>query len=383
MRKHGLHMEASQAVVTNADLELEDRLAGAKVAPGTLDGLYHYTAEDRQKAARVLFDKIHAHVYEIAGWFGEGLTDASDDTGNQIVNTFSSDDVNGMDSDAWETTAASDAISPANMLWWDGPDRGGVYGFATPAAYRARKTEPYRLSTWRHFETNGEVHGIVTRPGGAPVAHAAVQLVDGRVGGTDATGAYSIPNVPYVTDGSEYSLTAAIVVDGDLYTANQTVLVNSPSVTANIVLDAPPTSHRLVKVVAALVGGDDEDWPDDDESYGRTDPPIEIELSREAPSRVIGSGRDPVFRWGGEVRAEHFVELVLLPGAAVAVSAKGWLYEGTSESTSDLDGEGSLVRRVVRPGATETLKVKMKNDDEDEPDTFSELTLTITNDPFP
>ncbi len=147
-------------------------------------------------------------------------------------------------------------------------------------------------------------------------------------------------------------------------------------------LDAPPTSHRLVKVVAALVGGDDEDWPDDDESYGRTDPPISVELTKDAPSQVIGSGRDPKFRWGGEVRAEHFVEFVLLPGASVQVSVKGWLYEGTSESTNDLDGEGGLKRKVIGPNATDTLTLRMSNEAEDEPDTFSELTLTITNDPY-
>jgi hypothetical protein len=77
------------------------------------------------------------------------------------------------------------------------------------------------------------------------------------------------------------------------------------------------------------------------------------------------------------------VEVLLLTGASVQVAAKGWLYEGTSESTNDLDGESDLMRVIVGPEETRELKVRMSNTDEDEPDTFSEMKLTITNRAFP
>jgi hypothetical protein len=67
----------------------------------------------------------------------------------------------------------------------------------------------------------------------------------------------------------------------------------------------------------------------------------------------------------------------------VAVALKGWLYEGTSESTDDLDGSGGLVRKVIGPGQTDSVKLHMENTSEEEPDTFSDLTITVTNDPFP
>jgi hypothetical protein len=383
MRKQNLTMEGPNPVVVLSDLEQSDLMAGAKIAPGTLDGLYHYTAADRQKAGQILFDKIDKMVYEQAGWLGEALTDASDDTGNQIVNTFDSDDVNGKDSEDWRSTGASDGVSPANLLWWDGPDRDGSYGFAAPAGYRAAVTEPFRLSTWRHYETKGSVSGTVKRPDGSPVASAFVQVFDGAMSGTQANGFYQIDDIPYLPEGSEYTLTAAVVVDRDLYTASKTIKVQAPTQTVDLVLDAPPTSHRKVQIDASVVGGDDEDWPESDESYSHTDAPMFIEISKDDPFKVIGTGRDPKYRWGGEVRVEHNVEVALLTGASIQVSAKGWLYEGTSESTNDLDGEGSLTRVVVGPEETRELKLRMSNTDEDEPDTFSELKLVITNRAFP
>lgn len=380
MRRQSLRMESATPTTTLADLELPDVLAGAMATAGTLDGLYFYTAAERRAAAQILFDKIKATAYAEAGWFGEALTDASDDTANQVVNTFAGDDVNGKDSDDWQSTGGSDAVSPSNILWWDGPERGGFYGFAVPAAYIPPRPESYRLSTWHKFEDNATVSGYVRRPNGTPVDRAILQLVENRTGASDGTGRYEIDQMPYVLpEGSEYTLTAAVMIDQNLHTASRTVLVNQPSVTADITLNAPPTMHRRVTITPTIVGGDDEDWPEDDESYSGNAPVVVVELSKDTPYKVVGTGRDPIFRWGGEVRVEHSIELSLLPGAVVMMTIRGWLYEGTSESTSDKDFDGETVRKVVDVDVTDTVHYKMWNKDENEPDTFSDLTLTVTN----
>ena len=75
------------------DIQLEGELEAADVKNGaqlnkTIDGLYFYTAEERLDAAEWLFDYIHNVVHEQAGWLGELLTDAADDTANQLVNCF-------------------------------------------------------------------------------------------------------------------------------------------------------------------------------------------------------------------------------------------------------------------------------------------------------
>lgn len=381
MRKQGIHMEnPAAATVTPADLEMTDILAGATVSPGTLDGLYSYTAEERRAAGHVLFNKVKAVAYQNAGWLGEFLTDASDQTANQIVNAFASDGVADIDNDNWKQAGGSDAVSPENILFWDGPDKNGPYGYATPACYIPPRQENYRVSKWQRYDGNARISGTVKRPNGVAVSKAVVQVVSSRSTATDAAGNYTIDNIPYLLNGgSEYRLTAGIVVDQELYTCEKTVVVNSAAVAADLILDAPPSSHRKITVTAHLVGMDDENIGSN-EHINRTRVFDPVELDRTMPYKKLGDGREPTFRWGGEIRAEHTVELSLLAGGAVLATLSGRFFEGTSESTDDLEMTGSTVRQVVAPGTTGTLPdYHMWNKDEDDPDDYSTLTLSVKN----
>ena len=190
---------------------------------------------------------------------------------------------------------AATAVAPANILWWDGPERGGFYGFAAPAAYLPPRPEAYRLSTWRKFEDNATISGFIKRPNGTPVDRALVQLVENRTGASDSTGHYQINQMPYVLpEGSEYTLIAAVIIDQNLHTASRAVLINQPSVAADITLNAPPTSHRRVTITPSIIGGDDEDWPDDDESYTGNGPVVIVErAARTPPTRSSDPGVTP------------------------------------------------------------------------------------------
>ena len=82
--------------------------------------------------AEQLFDTLHDQVLDEGGWLGEFLTDAADDVANQMLNAFANDDADVRNSQKWRDMEAASAVSPNNILWWDGPDRGGLYGYAEP-----------------------------------------------------------------------------------------------------------------------------------------------------------------------------------------------------------------------------------------------------------
>lgn len=145
------HLETNQSLVTPTDLEPSDVAQGATVRPTTPDGLYNYSAQERSDAAHWLYDTIYNQAYEKAGWFGILLTDGADDIANQFLNAFANDDADGKDSEAWEDVTDADAVSPDNMLWWDGPSLGGLYGFAEPAIYREPRVESFTVSRWKGY----------------------------------------------------------------------------------------------------------------------------------------------------------------------------------------------------------------------------------------
>jgi hypothetical protein len=382
MRKKGYRMEGATSPVKLTDLEALDIAGGAQVGAKTLDGLYSYGADERRAASQMLYDKIQSRVIEKAGLVQATLSKAALHAGNQIVNAFITDDVSGIEVEGWRLAKAADAVSPSNILFWDGPDRGGLFGFAEPVAYVSPLQERVRLSRWHKFDKDGTISGFVRRHDGTPVTHAAVHTAGDLIGATDATGRYEITGMPYlVPEGSEYYLTAAIVMDGQLYSGATTVKIAGPTTSADIVLDAPPSRHRRLSVTAVVVAGDDEDLAAD-ESYSNSKTYDPVELNANDPYRVLGNGLEPTYRWGGEVRAEHHVTFSLTPSAGVYVGISGKLFEGTTTGSTDLDYTGTTDRIVVAPGETRDMVYKMWNEDENEPDTFSTLTLTITNDEF-
>src|SRR6478736_4009038 len=103
---------------------VETRDFGAVLKSDTPDGLYFYSAANREGAAGVLYDSIYNQAYDKAGWLGTLFTDAPDDAANQIVNCFATDNCapSAKDDASWrETSNVGDgvSVSPDNLMFWD------------------------------------------------------------------------------------------------------------------------------------------------------------------------------------------------------------------------------------------------------------------------
>lgn len=361
------HLETDQALVTPTDLEPNDVANGATVRPTTPDGLYNYSADERSAAAHWLYDTIYNQAYEKAGWFGEILTDGADDVANQFLNAFANDDADGKDSDEWETVTDADAISPDNMLWWDGPALGGLYGYAEPALYREPRVESYTVSKWKKVLSRGTVRGTIFDEHG-PTGGAIVQVFDGKTTFSAANGSYSLTDVPL----GSYLLKSSKVIDGVLYSAQVNINVNSADQVVDIHLQPPAERYRLAQIFIDFFGRDYENFGDDE----LLDPGPEYFELELGPDKLINSA-SRTYHWGGEVRVEYTITLRLLVNNTIDVEVQGKLFEGTSEDTDDLDGVGSTGFQVG-VGATTGSTLTITNTDEDDDDA-GVLTLSVKN----
>ena len=80
---------------------------------------------------------------------------------------------------------------------------------------------------------------------------------------------------------------------------------------------------------------------------------------------------------GGEVRGELIINAQLLSANRIRVLIDIWLYEGTSESTSDLDGERHS-SFIVRPNQTVSKTYMVYNTAEGDED-FARVQFTCKN----
>ena len=80
--------------------------------------------------------------------------------------------------------------------------------------------------------------------------------------------------------------------------------------------------------------------------------------------------------WRTQGRVRHYV--LLLADNSIQVNVNAVLYEGTSESTNDLDGTATASFNVPK-NQTKAGYIKVVNTDESEPDTYGELTLSVKN----
>jgi hypothetical protein len=362
----GAALETNQAFVFPQDLEAQDLSAGAAVRPQTNDGLYKYSAEERLNAGNWLYEEIYNQAYDQAGWFGTLLTDGPDDIANQFLNAFENDDADGKDSEEWKRVEDADAVSPDDMLWWDGPDRGGLYGFAEPAKYIEPRNETYRVSRWKKVLNRGHVRGRVFS-GGQPVAGALVQVYESKSDFSDANGNYELRDVPL----GPYTLSAQKVIDNVLKTAALPIVVDSENESFDISLQDPPERFRKALVMLDFWGRDDELFDDE-----FTDPGaeyFEVALSPDNLSHTTSR----TYRWGGELRAEFTITFRLLVNNTVDVQIDGKLYEGTSENTGDLDGLGSTNLQVPI-NQTRAATLSITNTEENDPDE-GRLAVSVRN----
>lgn len=362
------HLETSQALVTPTDLETSDIATGATVRPITPDGLYTYTAAERLAAGEWLYNTIYNQAYEKAGWFGNLLTDGADDVANQFLNAFANDDADAKDSDKWKQVRDADAVSPDDMMWWDGPAQGGLYGFVEPAKYREPRVESYTVSRWRKVLTRGNIHGRVLA-NGQPVAGAMVQVFDGKTDFSDGPGHYDLTDVPF----GSYQLKAQAVINGVLKSVQVPVNVSTADMTVDLNLQDPPERYRIAQVFIDFWGRDEESWPFDDEIDDPGPEYFELELG---PDRLSNSA-SRTYHWGGEMRVVYTITVRLLVNNTIDVEVQGLLYEGTSEDTTDLDGTGSTTFQVG-VGNTAGLTLTMTNTDEDAGDE-GQLSISVKN----
>ena len=154
-------------------LEPADLDGGAQIATNTPDGLYVYDADERLGAGEVLFNRLHSLVMLQAGGWGDALTDVADDISNQILNTFATDwaDEDAKDSEKWRETVDANAVSPQNLMFYDGPH----YGFSEPLIFRDWRVEDVVVHKWKKVAQTGTIRGVV-RYKGSPVQGANVQL---------------------------------------------------------------------------------------------------------------------------------------------------------------------------------------------------------------
>lgn len=244
-------------------LESEDVQNGAETDVGTLDGLYLYQVDERVNAGNWLYSHVYNVAAEEGGLLGSitnPFTDARDDIANQIVNCFANDTCD-KDSDAWKNAGYGRAISPDNMLFWDKPEDGGVYGYHEELVYRQGGLQA--VTTWQPSEGNGTLEGTVTL-NGEVVPNASVSYLGLEVF-TDQNGYFKDELVPSGT----YPIAAAIMIDGVFYSTESqplsfTVTANQTT-TVNLRLKPPLSSLRQVVIQGNLFIRDD-DWPDSDDT---------------------------------------------------------------------------------------------------------------------
>ena len=81
---------------------------------------------------------------------------------------------------------------------------------------------------------------------------------------------------------------------------------------------------------------------------------------------------------GGEIRVELVLKIDWRIDLSIDIAWHAKLFEGTSEDTSDLDGERSGTFNVPKD-AVNTLSIAIWNTDEDEPQDRADITLDLTN----
>jgi hypothetical protein len=378
LKRQGVHLESANATVSPSDLESLDVAAGAQIGNATPDGLYLYTAAERQAAAHWLKTELAMRVArkleEDAGILSgtvDLFSDMIDDVSNQVINTFASDwaDTAAKDSEDWKSTQDSNAISPDNILLWDSPGAIGLYGFAAPLVFRPSRLEEVVIHNWRKVPTKGNLRGRVWYRG-APVAGAFVQVFDGKTDYTNASGEYEILAIPF----GNYSVKAQKDnIQGITASTTLSLNLSQAEQSLDITLQPPVDVNRRVQIQLRMQTTDDENWPSDDEH-------ADTSYFREVFVQPWHSHEEIYFeqRMGGEVRIELrlFIDLNLDRSINVNLNAK--MYEGTSEDTGDLEDEQNTTGFRVGKDEARSGNIRLYNNETDGGD-VSNISFIITN----
>lgn len=127
---------------------------------------------------------------------------------------------------------------------------------------------------------------------------------------------------------------------------------------------------RRLTASGYISGVDDETFGSNE--YGNASLTRETVLSDSQPQNVLSLE----CRWGGECRVELTLIGQALNNGEVRVNGNAKLFEGTSESTGDLDGQRDFVVLVPR-GQNVSHSVRVNNDNEG--GDYADITVTFNN----
>lgn len=385
-------LESTEEFTPDHDLEPDDVADGAEVDFQTRDGLYYYTETERYVAAQWLHDHFAnlvadklAEEYGIFGGAVGWITDAADDLADQMCNTFGFDwsgeneaGDHAKDSNRWETPSDGHAVSPDDIMnYWDAPTRDGdrvqgVYGYSEPLVYRSARLERRRVATWQRAPPEeAEIDGrVVFRGDGVSGAHVSAA---GEEDLTDGSGRFdlTLPAGTHRVDAGKY-------IDGFYAEGHEIVeLGEGEEETVDIVLDEPDELFRSIDVRGTMDIVDDEAWPWDNETANRD---FFIGDVRVGPYGTHAT-RYHDERMGGEVRVEVHLTFDWQLDASVDIAYTAHLYEGTSESTGDLE-DTETGNISVGADDTESHSIELVNTEFAGGDT-ADIGLQISNDRQP
>lgn len=341
LRAAGAVFEQAQndpATLESADLEPADLTVtavggGAEVLTGTRDGLYRYRSGERRAAGSALFatvvhDAIKNSVFGLGGLVAAPVA-------NCFLNVMDRNETS--TGSEWQQTGEGLTVSPDDMLFWDGPDRGGVLGFIEPLLYRAPRTEVVNTYAWTPAPHKGTVKGRVLFDG-EPFAGATVHcgMAQPQISGPDGaftfTGIHHGPQLvkAHATISGAAASSPDLVLDVD----------GNEEVTLELRRASRPDIRRLT-VALRFFGVDDESGPFESDEIRRHSSSFEMTLGPAGPdaTKVVDKDTHPndlVHPWGGECRAEYRLSATLTPDFGVNVLVSGKLFEGGSEETDTL-----------------------------------------------
>ncbi|UCD51781.1 MAG: redoxin domain-containing protein, partial [Phycisphaerales bacterium] len=379
LRQAGIQLEGPS-------LEETDVARGAERDELTLDGLYLYREDERQNAAWWLHGELYDKVFGVEGWFGELILDAADNISNQFCNCMGWDgcSINDNDSEAWKHPGVGRAVSPQDILFWDGPDTSGVYGHEEYLVYRGG--DYVAENTWQPSEGVGTFAGRVLDRGNL-VADASVTIA-GLELFTDTNGEFRDEMIPAGT----YEVVASKDIGGFFLSVRQEVTIKSGETTwVDLTLQPPPEYIRRVVIEGSVYIRDHETWPADDETgtfsiyEART-----LDIFRRDAMVVISHCV------GDEVRVELRFHLHLKEQGNTTVTlyrvdhdgkyVHAWLYEGTDCDTDDLEAwgwwhpTGDIAGILDVPaGAVMSLEpMHLENNEVGSPD-YADIVLSVKN----
>jgi hypothetical protein len=376
MKKFGVRLEGPGQVTKDSDLEdIPDKDPGKAEVDGvvTRDGLYLYREEERRNAGQVVFDAVRDIVTKVienklsdiedytpilaSSEVFDLLSDAAEDTANQVLNTFASDhsETAYKDSEQWKNPGMANAVSPDNILFWDSPEKQGLFGYFEPLVYLPAHKGIAEIWSWSKVDGDADLTGIVTYMG-EPIAGVRVEVITDQAGMWNVSkndGSFRINGIPTKKNG-KFSIKAYRILkkdettfDDDIYLSNKKdpdVVVMSPTgpgyaIHHNIEVVPPPEFNRLIRLqISGFTKETDPPWAG--ATYNYLDILQDVRLypfhkTESLPYTVPLGESDDL-----EGRMELNISLTLRDDSSVEITYDTRLYEGSSYDTDDLDAQG-------------------------------------------